>query len=223
MQQKNTGANKNYILFDLDGTLTDPKIGITNSVQYALNQVGIDVENTDDLCAFIGPPLRDSFKKYYGFDDAGAEAAVASYRVYFQEKGIYENAIYNGITELLEQLKAQQKTLFVATSKPTVYAVEILKHFHIDHYFSFISGSELDGRRSKKSEVIRYALDRMKLSDLNDVIMVGDREHDIIGAKEVGILSVGVLFGYGDYDELRKSGADFIVANPAELAECLLG
>jgi haloacid dehalogenase superfamily, subfamily IA, variant 1 with third motif having Dx(3-4)D or Dx(3-4)E len=181
-----------YIFFDLDGTLTDPKIGITKSVQYALKKCGITVENTDDLCHFIGPPLKDSFKKFYGFGDDDAENAVTFYREYFSEKGIYENAIYDGAREMLQMLKASQKTLVLATSKPTVYATKILKHFNIYEYFTFISGSELDGSRSKKSEVIRYALEQNNISDLSGIIMVGDREHDIIGAKSVGILSIGV-------------------------------
>ena len=206
-----------YILFDLDGTLTEPKVGITKSVQYALKKCGIEVKNADNLCPFIGPPLWDSFKKFYGFDDAGAENAVAFYREYFSKKGMYENTIYDEVKEMLQELKSSQKTLILATSKPTVYAIEILKYFNIYEYFTFISGSELDGLRSKKSEVIRYAIEQNKISDLSKIIMVGDREHDIIGAKDVGILSIGVLFGYGDYDELQNAKADFIVSNIKEL------
>ena len=206
-----------YIFFDLDGTLTDPKIGITKSVQYALKKFGIEVKNADDLRPFIGPPLRDSFKRFYGFDDIETENAVAFYREYFSSKGIYENTIYDGAKKMLQELKASQRTLILATSKPTVYAVEILKYFNIYEYFTFISGSELDGLRSGKSEVIRYAIEQNAISDLSKIIMVGDREHDIIGAKDVGILSVGVLFGYGDYDELQEAGADFIVSNIKEL------
>jgi len=213
---------KKYILFDLDGTLTDPKIGITKSVQYALKECGIMVANTDDLCPFIGPPLRESFKKFYGFDDVGAEDAVVKYREYFSEKGIYENTIYDGIVEMLQALKSTHKILILATSKPTVYAEKILEHFNIYDYFTFISGSELDGSRSKKSEVIQYALEQSNISDLNDIVMVGDREHDILGAKEIGISSIGVLFGYGDSNELNKAGADIIVGSVKELTEKLL-
>lgn len=211
-----------YILFDLDGTLTDPGIGIIKSVQYALHKCGIEVDHTDDLCRFIGPPLRESFKVYYGLSDMGTEKAVENYREYFSKKGIYENTIYDGITDMLQKLKAAQKIMIVATSKPTVYAEKILEYFNIDKYFTFIGGSELDGRRSKKSEVIQYAVDKNNISDLNEVIMVGDREHDIIGAKEMGILSVGVLYGYGNYNELKKAGADFIVSSVEELTEKLL-
>jgi len=211
-----------HILFDLDGTLTDPKAGITKSVQFALRSFGINVDDPDSLSPFIGPPLRASFKKYYGFDDAGAEKAVQEYRKYFSEKGIYENTIYDGTAEMLQLLKAAQKTLLVATSKPTVYAEQILKHFDLHHYFSFVSGSELDGGRSDKYEVIQYALEQNCISDLSEVIMVGDREHDIFGAKKAGVFSIGVLFGYGNYDELKNAGADMIVSNTKELLESLM-
>ena len=211
-----------YILFDLDGTLTDPKAGITRSVQYALRKCGVEVEDADTLCPFIGPPLRESFKRFYGFDDIGAEDAVAKYREYFSDKGIYENAIYDGAEELLKKLKTVGKIIILATSKPTVYAEKILRHFNIHEYFTFVSGSELDGRRSIKSEVIRYALEQNNISDLSKVTMVGDREHDIIGAKEVGVASIGVLYGYGNYEELSKAKADSIVQNISELTNKLI-
>lgn len=211
-----------YILFDLDGTLTDPKVGITKSVQYALGKCGIEVENADNLCPFIGPPLRESFKRFYYFDDIGAEDAVAKYREYFSEQGIYENTIYDGIDEMLKRLITNGKILILATSKPTVYAEKILKHFNIDTYFTFVSGSELDGRRSKKSHIIQYALEQNVITDLKDVIMVGDREHDILGAKEIGIMSIGVLYGYGNYVELTNAKADIIVSDIKELLEKLL-
>lgn len=214
--------SKTYILFDLDGTLTDPKTGITKSVQYALNYFGINNVNPDDLCHFIGPPLRESFRKYYGFDDVRAEEAVAKYREYFAETGIYENAVYDGVEDMLQKMTSAGKTVILATSKPAVYAEKILKHFNLYDYFTFISGSELDGRRSKKGEVIQYAFDQNGITDLKDAVMVGDREHDILGAKEIGIFSIGVLFGYGDYDELYRAGANMIVRDPKELTEKLL-
>lgn len=211
-----------YIFFDLDGTLTDPKAGITKSVQYALRKYGVEVENPDDLCPFIGPPLRESFMKYYGFDQAGAENAVAAYREYFSVTGIFENVIYDGIEKMLTELKSKGKVLVLATSKPAFYAEKILRHFNIFDYFTFISGSELDGRRSKKSEVINYALDCLNIKDLSETIMVGDKEHDIIGANETGIMSVGVLYGYGSYDELKKAGAGAILNDTEELLEYLI-
>ena len=215
--------NKEFIFFDLDGTLTDPKTGITKSVQYSLKSFGIDINDPDELVAFIGPPLRDSYKKYYAFSDADSEKAVEKYREYFSEKGIFENAIYDGIADLLKLQAASGKTLTVATSKPTVYAEKILKHFNIEAYFRFVAGSELDGRRSKKDLVIQYALDNLNISDKNKVIMVGDREHDILGAKELGIDSIGVLYGYGDYKELSEAGAAYIAADVNELSELLCG
>jgi len=212
-----------HILFDLDGTLTDPKIGITKSVQHALFSFGIHVENLDELTCFIGPPLGESFMRYYGFDKEKAAEAVKKYREYFSVTGIYENAIYPGVPALLESLKKQGKELILATSKPTVFAKKILEHFDIAHYFRFAAGSELDGTRVKKAEVIAYALENCGISDTAACVMVGDREHDIIGAREVGMQSVGVLYGYGDREELQKAGANRIVATVAELATVLKG
>lgn len=204
---------KKYILFDLDGTIIDPKIGITKSVQFSLKNFGIYVEDTDDLIPFIGPPLRESYKKYYGFDDKATEKAVEGYREYFTKQGIFENTLYDGIEHLIKTLYDNGKKVILATSKPAVYAEEIIRHYNLEAYFSFISGSELDGKRSKKSEVIRYALENMNINTLDETIMVGDKEHDIIGAKEVGIDSIGVLYGYGSMNELKDAGADYIAEN----------
>lgn len=212
---------KEIILFDLDGTLTDPKEGITKSVQYSLKAFSIHIEDTDELIKFIGPPLRESYKRYYGFSDENSEKAVEKYREYFAEKGIFENGIYDGIGEMLQKLKQGGKRLAVATSKPAVYAEKILEHFGIDGYFDFVAGSELDGTRSKKSEVIRYALDNLGVSSLETALMVGDREHDILGAKEIGVEVIGVLYGYGDFDELTKAGADHIAGSVDELSMLL--
>lgn len=211
-----------YILFDLDGTLTDPKEGITKSVQYALKKHGINVTNRDELCSFIGPPLKDSFINEFGFDKYTADAAVAGYREYFSDKGIFENEVYDGITEMLQVLHNAGRVLILATSKPWVYAEKILKHFKLHDYFSFIGGSELNGDRTKKSEVIEYALAQCGISDLDNAVMVGDRKHDIIGAKTVGISSIGVLYGYGSYEELTNAGADLTAESPAKLSELLL-
>lgn len=213
--------NKNYMLFDLDGTLTDPQEGITNSVAYALEQYGIHIEEKAELNKFIGPPLKDSFMEYYGFSDEQAEEAVWKYREYFNEEGIFENKVYPGIPEMLQHLKEQGKVLIVATSKPTVYAKRILERFELIKYFDDVQGSELDGRRTKKDEVISYALDQNHISDKNRVVMIGDREHDMIGAKKCGLESIGVLFGYGTREELEKSGADKI-ADSVQMLEKLL-
>lgn len=211
---------KRYIFFDLDGTLTDPMLGITSSVQYALSKFGISVRYLKELIPFIGPPLKESFQRFYGFSDEQAEKAVAYYREYFSPKGIYENEIYAGIPQLLEDLTNAGFELAVATSKPGVYAERILKHFGIDAYFSLVAGSELDGTRVQKAEVIQYALDMFGITG-KEVVMIGDREHDIKGAAACGVTSVGVLYGYGSRQELTEAGADHIVATVKELREWL--
>ena len=218
----NTNKNKEYLFFDLDGTLTDPKIGITKSVQYSLRFFGIDIADPDELVKFIGPPLRDSYKKHYSLSDDEAEIAVAKYREYFADKGIFENTIYDGIENLLKNQVTAGRKIALATSKPTVYAEKILRYFNIDMYFSFVAGSELDGTRSKKDLVIQYAMENLRITDVSKVIMIGDKEHDIIGAGKVGMESIGVLYGYGGFDELSDAGADYIVGNVSEL-EMVLG
>lgn len=210
-----------YILFDLDGTITDPKEGITKSVAYALESFGILVEDMDTLCKFIGPPLRDSFTEFYDFNEEQAELAIKKYREYFTDKGIYENILFKGIPELFEDLLGNGKVIILATSKPTVFAVKILEYFHIKQYFRFIAGSELNLNRATKGEVIQYALEQNGIFDKSEAIMIGDRKHDIIGAKENGIKSVGVLFGYGDRPELQEAGADYIVETIEELEHLL--
>jgi phosphoglycolate phosphatase len=214
--------NYEYILFDLDGTLTDPAIGITNSVMYALNKYGIEVSNRSELYKFIGAPFGDSFERYYGFSKEGAKIAVQYYREYYKDKGIFENLVYDGFEELLSILKVNGKTLIVATSKPEVFAKQIVEHFDIAKYFDCIAGSNLDGSRVKKDEVISYALERCNITDKSKVIMIGDREHDIIGAKKVGVRSMGVLFGYGGKAELENAGADFLVETVSDIKNVLL-
>lgn len=212
-----------FILFDLDGTLTDPAIGITNSVMYALNKFNIEVKNRSELYKFIGPPLVESFENYYGFQKEQAILAVDYYREYYKGKGIFENSVYDGVDVLLKTLVEKRKKLIVSTSKPEVFAKQILEHFGLDKYFTFIAGSNLDGTRVKKEEVIKYALQNCNILDLSKVIMVGDREHDIIGAKRVGITSIGVLFGYGNRYELEKAGADYIVDSVMGIGKVIMG
>lgn len=199
-----------YILFDLDGTLTDPGVGITNSVAYALKKFNINVKNKTELYKFVGPPLLDSFVKYYAFSEEHGKIAVEYYREYFKAKGIFENEVYDGIEDMLTLLKSKGKKVILATSKPESFAKNILKHFHLDKYFDFVAGATMDETRNKKGDVIKYALESCRINDLSTVIMIGDREHDIIGAKECGIDSIGVLFGYGSYDELHDAGATYI-------------
>lgn len=213
--------NYNTILFDLDGTLTDPKLGITKSIQYSLKHFGIFEKDLDSLKKFIGPPLKDSFIEYYNFSEKKAYNAVEKYREYFSEIGIFENRLYEGIEELLYNLCNKKKNLVVATSKPTVFAKRILEHFNIDKYFAFVAGSNLDGTQSRKGEVISYALEQFGCGNNDKMIMVGDRKYDIIGAKEAEIDSVGVLYGYGSFEELREHKPNYIVKDINELSEVL--
>jgi len=214
--------DKRYILFDLDGTLTDPMIGITRSVQYALRAYGIKEPDLTKLCPFIGPPLKDSFMKYYGFPEAQAQEAIGKYREYFSAGGIFENQVYDGIPELLEELKACGKILLVATSKPEPFALQILEHFHLLSSFHGVYGASMDEKRVKKGEVIAYALEREGIEDTWSAVMVGDREHDITGARENHMEAIGVLFGYGSREELESAGAGFLAASVEELKHLLL-
>lgn len=213
------------ILFDLDGTLTDPGIGITNSVAYALKKYNIQVGDRSELYKFIGPPLHESFEHYYGFLEEEAFKAVDYYREYYSDKGIFENRVYEGIPQLLKDLKDAGKTLVVATSKPEVFAKQILEHFGLDSYFDYVAGSNLDGSRTKKEEVIRYALDSCNIftkEQMAETIMIGDRKHDVLGAGKVSIDSIGVLFGYGDKEELEEAGATYIAETVKMLSSLLL-
>lgn len=215
---------KNYstILFDLDGTLTDPGMGITNSVIHSLKKYGIEVSDRAELYKFIGPPLHESYQRFYGFSEEKAMQAVEYYREYYKVKGIYENLLYDGIENLLKMLYDSGKKIILATSKPEVFAKEILRHFGVEKYFQCISGSNLDGSRTVKAEVIDYALETAGITEKSGVVMVGDREHDIIGAKTLGIDSIGVLFGYGSRGELEAAGATYIAENVEDIGKILL-
>lgn len=210
------------VLFDLDGTLTDPKIGITTCVQYALQKMGIEEPDLDKLIPFIGPPLTYSFKEFYHMTAEQAEQAIDYYRERFSTIGLYENAVFPGIPELLEELRQQGKTLIVATSKPTIYSVKILEYFKLESYFQSVVGSNLDGTRVEKHEVIEYVLAELSEYDRSQIIMVGDRMHDIQGAKRNGIDVVGVAYGYGSREELEQAEPNYIVDTVAELREYLV-
>ena len=212
---------KKYILFDLDGTLTDPMVGITRSVQHALRAYGIEEPDLRKLCPFIGPPLKDSFMKYYDFPESQAEEAIGKYREYFQVTGIFENKVYDGIEEMLRELKRQGGILLVATSKPEMFALQILEYFHLKQYFDYVCGASMDEKRVKKGDVISYALERAEIEHVDEAVMVGDREHDIIGAKENHMDSVGVLFGYGSREELEEAGAGEIADTVEDLKRIL--
>lgn len=211
------------ILFDLDGTLTDSGPGITNSVAYALKKYGIEVDDRRELFKFIGPPLKESFETYYGFSPEESERAVQYYREYYSDKGLFENAVYEGIEELLKAIRESEKTAAVATSKPEKYARRILEHFGIAQYFTYIAGANMDGTRTKKEEVIAYVLERCGAFDRSKVLMVGDRKHDVLGAEKMGIDSLGVLFGYGDYEELKQAGARYIAEHVEDMYPVIFG
>lgn len=198
------------VLFDLDGTLTDPGEGITNSVAYALNKFGIEVIDKTTLYNFIGPPLVDSFMKYYGFNKEDALLAVDYYREYFGVTGIFENRVFDDIPEFLDTIKKSGRKIALATSKPEQYAVRILEHFDLLKYFDFVGAATMDETRSKKADVIKYTLDSLGVVDKSNVVMVGDRHHDIKGAVQNGLDSIGVLFGYGNQEELEIAGATYI-------------
>jgi phosphoglycolate phosphatase len=208
---------KDYLLFDLDGTLTDPKEGITKSVRHALHAFGIQAESLDELCCFIGPPLKDSFMEYYGFSESDAQKAVVIFREYFSTTGIFENKVYEGTAEVLKALVKSGKKLYVASSKPEVFVRKILAHFELDSYFEFMGGADFEEIRVKKADVIRYVLDTCKICDISKAVMIGDRKHDIWGAKELGMESAGVLYGYGSREELTEAGADFLAESIFDL------
>ena len=212
---------KNYLLFDLDGTLTDPMEGITNSVAYALDAYGIHVEDRRTLIPFIGPPLVDSFMEFYGFSREKAEEAVWKYREYFSDKGIFENKVIPGIPKALEMLCDKGHILLLATSKPEVYARQIMERFGLAPYFTGIYGADLEGRGTAKADVISYAMTGEGIRDASQALMTGDRSHDIVGAKACKMAAVGVLFGYGSRQELEEAGADAIADTVEEMARLL--
>lgn len=211
-----------YIFMDLDGTITNPAEGITKCFEYALNHFGIEVEDRADLEQYIGPPLRQSFKEGFGFDEEKATLAVAKYRERFIPTGKFENQVYDGMEDALQRLKEAGKVLIVATSKPEYLAVQILEHFGLDGYFDDICGSCDDQDRNEKDEVIRYALNKHGITDLEDVLMVGDRKYDVIGAGKCGLKCMGVLYGFGDREELETAGAAYIAETVEDMARMIV-
>ena len=207
-----------YIFFDLDGTLTDPGEGITNSVAYALDKFGIDVPPREELYKFIGPPLKDSFAEYYGMSADECNQALKYYREYYADRGIFENSVYGGIEELLSEIKNRGRKIILATSKPDVFAGKILEHFGLVEYFDFVAGADMAETRVKKDEVIAYALEKCDLRDKTDeILMVGDRKHDVLGAAAFGIDALGVTYGYGSERELIEAGASYLASAPDEI------
>ncbi len=206
------------ILFDLDGTLTDNGEGITNAVAYALRKFGITPPPREELNKFIGPPLRDCFVRWYVGEEQG-DLAVEYYREYYRPHGIFENIVYDGVPQMLAALKEAGCTLAIATSKPEIFAKKIAEHFDLAQYFTVIAGSNLEGTRIKKADVIRYCLELLDKPDR--VLMVGDREHDILGAEAVGLPAVGVTYGYGSRKELEKAQAIHIIDTPLALLDLI--
>ncbi len=209
-----------YCLFDLDGTLTDPGEGITRSVAYALSFFGLEVKDRTALYPFIGPPLVDSFSTFYGFSPEKARQAVGRYREYFSRQGIFENELYPGIKELLENLKRHGVRILLASSKPELYARKILEHFQLLPFFDFVAAATMDDARSKKTDVVRYALETCGISP-DRAVMIGDRQHDIEGAKDNALESIGVLWGYGSREELSAAGATRLAESVPQLASLL--
>ncbi len=215
-------ARWEVVLFDLDGTLTDPAEGITASLAHALTAMGRPVPSREVLAGYIGPPLLGIFEAE-GVPVADRPAAIDAYRERFGNVGLFENEVYDGIPELLAAVRASGSRIGLATAKPDVFAERILDHFGLRPWFDVVGGSELDLRRTDKHEVIAWALDRLDHRDRSTVVMVGDRRHDVDGARRCGVTSVGVTWGYGSEDELRSAGVDHLVGSVAELERLLAG
>ena len=212
-----------YLLFDLDGTLTDSQEGITKSVSYALINLGVEDLPEDIKLRFIGPPLKDSFPKYCGFDEETTEKAIALYRERYSKVGKFENRPYEGIPELLKKLKEDNRVLVIASSKPTGFVEDILNKFDLRQYFDIISAADLSGKKCEKEDVIKEALEILNLKNGDkDVVMIGDRHYDINGAKYFNLDSIGVNYGFAfDKNELKDAGATYVVETVKELGELL--
>lgn len=212
------------VLFDLDGTITDSGQGIMNAIRYAVDKAGFEEVSEDILRSFIGPPLKEQFIKVFNLSDEEGKRMVEFYREYYGVKGIYENCVYEGIPELLVELRSAGIRVIMATSKPEKYAKLIASHFKFEEYFDYIGGACMDGSRTDKTEVIEYVLDACGIKDgeRKNVVMVGDRRHDIYGAGNCGLHSIGVLYGYGSREELIEAGAEYIADTPADIKKLVL-
>ncbi len=213
---------KQYILFDLDGTLTESAPGIINSLKYALERLGVTDYDRTILDKFIGPPLAVSFEKFFGFKGEKCNNAIKIYREYFSEKGLFENSVYAGVEDMLARLKSAGLKLAVATSKPEVFARRILDKFGLSGYFEVICGIPLDNEKMTKAQVIDRAVAELNAADKQAVLMVGDRDYDVAGAHQNGIECMGVTYGYGSRSELESAGAEYIAASAEEAAELML-
>lgn len=211
------------VFFDLDGTLTESAPGITTSIAYSLKHWGIEVKDLTELYPFVGPPLYDSYMKYYGFTKEESEEAVRIFRSFYNKEGLFISSVYPGVVELLEKIKASGRKIMLATSKPEVTAIRILEHFDLMKYFDVAAGATEDSSRVKKADVIRYLMDKLPEEDrdISKIVMVGDRSHDVLGAKEVGLDCIGVLYGYGDRPELEEAGAKYIAETALDVYKYL--
>ena len=210
------------ILFDLDGTLTDSGPGIMNAAAYAMERYGLPRADEDFLRRFVGPPLADSFMDFCGFGPEKAAEAIGVFREYYEPKGVFENSVYPGVTEMLQTLLSSGRRLAVATSKLESTALRVLEHFKLAEYFELAAGSLADNTRLRKAEVVAYTLEKLGVTDKSRALMVGDREHDVIGARENGLACLGVLYGYGSREELTGAGAAMTAATPQQVAEMIL-
>ncbi len=210
-----------YILFDLDGTLTDSVEGIINSMVYALEKCNLEIPAREILTSRVGPPLNETFR-FFGVPEGEEMNAINIYREYYAAKGIYENRVYDGIPEQLEMLKKKGKTLVVATSKPQLFARRIIEKFELSRYFDFVAGSNMNETRTAKAEVITYALESVEAKPYERAVMVGDRKHDILGARQTGIASAGVLYGYGGREEIENEKPDIIIPKVGDIYQKLI-
>lgn len=208
------------LLFDLDGTLTDSQEGLVNCMKYAIEKMGFEMP--EDTQKFLGPPLYQSFAEFLGMNEEQVNKAVAIFRERYSTIGLFENRVYDGVPEMLQRLKDGGLRLMVATSKPRDYAVRILERFGLLPFFEAVGGAELDGTRNYKHEVIEYVLEKAGITDRSGVLMIGDRKQDVLGAHKTGLKCMGILWGYGPYEELTEAGADFIAETPFKAADMLL-
>lgn len=210
------------VFFDLDGTLTDSASGILNSIEYAMEKMGMEKRPREELYTFIGPPLIEELQRLYGVTHAFAVETVEHFHVYFADRGIYENELYDGVPEMLARLHDSGQRLVLATSKPEFFARKILERFNLTKYFTEIGGSTMDETRTEKAEVISYVMAKLDVKDTSCCLMVGDRRHDILGAKKNAMSAMGVLYGYGSREELESAGASWIAESVPHVADLIL-
>lgn len=210
-----------YVLFDLDGTLTDSEVGIVNAALYALDKYNITVNEIGELRKFIGPAIQEAFSTDYGFEEEEVEEVIKTFREYYAEKGVYENKVFPGIVEMLVELKKRNKKLAVVSSKAEVFTHRILEHFDLLKYFDYVASATLDSTKTKKVELISEVIEHFDIDDLDKVVMVGDRKGDIRGAAESGVTSIAVLWGYAADDEIEKHKPDYVAEKVEDLLELI--